>query len=334
MRCVRRRVLFVCPTCSPYGGLQTWLDEVALGLATFGWDPIVALVHGPTTNDSALYRKTHPKLNTMIIDGSGMTMAARVRKVKKTIARVKPELYVPLTVIDAHDAICLLKQQISAAPKYVLSVHGNLPQQIADVRLFQEFADVAINPGRLTCELVKRSGMPADRIVHIPNGTRIWGIRQPGSPAQALRLAYVGRLTDSDKRVLDLIPLVQQLEQEGVNYHLDIVGAGPAEAHLRENIRLPRVQFHGFVPPDILHRDFYPQLDALLMFSQSEAFGISLIEAMSHGVVPVSSRFIGSRAEGFLIDHQTARLFEIGDIRSCSQIMRDVAVDRRSLSEV
>jgi glycosyltransferase involved in cell wall biosynthesis len=328
---IRNRLLFVCPTCSPFGGLQTWLDEVAQGLTTLGWEPIVALVHGPTTNDSDLYRKSHPNLNTLVVDGSGMTMGARVRLVQKTIRRLKPEYYIPLTVIDAHDAICALKQQSSVAPKYVLTVHGNLPQQIADVKLFQPFADVSINPGRLTCELVKQSGMPVERITHIPNGTQLYPIKTPSPPDQPLRLAYVGRLTASDKRVLDLIPLVAQLEKSAANYHLDIVGSGPAESQLRDALRSPRVRFHGFVPPEQLHRDFYPNLDVLLMFSQSEAFGISLIEAMSHGVLPVSSRFVGSRGEGFLIDHVTARLFDIGDAVHCSAIVCQLHENRSVL---
>ncbi len=327
-----RRLLFVCPTSSPIGGLQTWLDQLSLGLEQRGWDPIVALVHGPITNDSVGYKAAHPELHTVIIDGSAMTMGARVREVMRTIKRLQPNFYIPLTVIDAHDAVCALKLNNAFAGRYVLSLHGNLPQQIADATLFQPFADLSVNPGLLTCRLAEWAGMPKTNVFHAPNGTTIHSLRSPSTPQQPLRLAYVGRLTNEDKRVMDLVGVVKALETLSLNYHLDVVGSGPCEERLRDCITSDYVTFHGFIAADRLHRDFYPQWDILLMFSESEAFGISLVEAMAHGVVPVSSRFVGSNSEGFLIDNETARLFPIGDVVACAGILKDLNHDRTGLT--
>jgi glycosyltransferase involved in cell wall biosynthesis len=329
------RLLFVCPTSSPIGGLQTWLDELCRGLANRGWDPVVALVHGPSTHDSVGYKAAHPDLQTVVIDGTAMTMGARVREVMRTIRRLNPDYYVPLTVIDAHDAVCHLKQSGARHLKYVLSVHGNMPQQLADARLFQAFADVSINPGALTCRMVEWAGMPASQIFHVPNGIAPRDVvDRPLTLDTALRLAYVGRLTDEDKRVMDLVPLTHALEAAGISYHLDIVGSGPCEQRLKELISTSSVTFHGFVESELLHREYYPRWDVLLMFSQSEAFGLSLIEAMVHGVVPISSQFMGSRSEGFLIDRETARLFPIGDTTECARIIGELAAGRGDLARM
>ena len=305
-----------------------------MGLEKRGWDPIVALVHGPTTNDSVGYKAAHPQLHTVTIDGSAMTMGARVREVMRTIRRVQPDFYIPLTVIDAHDAVCALKVNNAFAGQYVLSLHGNLPQQIADATLFQPFADLSVNPGALTCRLVEWTGMPKTHVFHAPNGTELHKLRTSSDPQRPLRLAYVGRLTDEDKRVMDIVGLVTALDAMSQNYHLDIVGSGPCEEHLRSRIKSPSVTFHGFINSDRLHSEFYPQWDVLLMFSQSEAFGISLIEAMAHGVVPVSSTFTGSSSEGFLIEKETARLFPIGDMAACAEIVRQLNSDRASLASL
>jgi glycosyltransferase involved in cell wall biosynthesis len=263
-----------------------------------------------------------------------MTMGARVREVMRSIRRLRPDYYVPLTVIDAHDAICELKRAGERRIRYVLTVHGNLPQQIADARIYQPFADVSINPGLLTCRLIEWTGMPKDRIFHAPNGIDARAIRAKQESWDVLRLAYVGRLTDEDKRVMDLVGVVEALESSGVPYHLDIVGSGPCEERLRNAINVPAVTFHGFIESDRLHREYFPTWDLLLMFSQSEAFGLSLIEAMIHGVVPVSSRFVGSGAEGFLIEGQTARLFPIGDSAECARIVGQLDQDRAGLAEM
>jgi len=329
-----RRLLFVCPTCSPIGGLQTWLDQLCDGLQRRGWDPVVALVHGPSTNDSVGYRKAHPDLQTVIVDGSVLTMAARVREVSRLIKRLRPAFYVPLTVIDAHDAICEIKRAGGLKVRYVLSVHGNLPQQIADAKLFQPFADLSINPGALTCRLLEWGGMPKERVFHAPNGIERGALRTASPPESRLRIAYVGRLTNEDKRVLDLVGLVRALELSGLPFHLDIVGSGPCEMSLKQAITSESVTFHGFIESERLHRDYYPTWDVLVMFSQSEAFGLSLIEAMAHGIVPVSSRFIGSGAEGFLLHDQTACLFNIGDVTECAGQIVKLAKNRSLLHRI
>ena len=331
----RNKILFVCPSSSPVGGLQTWLDELCRGMAGRGWDPVVALVHGPFTHDSVSYKVAHPDLQTVIIDGSALTQGARVREVMRMIKRIQPEFFIPLTVIDAHDAVCHMKHSGLDGLRYVLSVHGNMPQQLADARLFQAFADVSINPGVLTCRMMEWLGMPANRIFHAPNGIAIRSSTyRRSSPANVMRLAYVGRLTDEDKRVMDLVPLTAALDATGIAYHLDIVGSGPCEVRLRKLLSTAAVEFHGFIESELLHREFYPQWDVLLLFSQSEAFGLALIEAMMHGVVPVSSQFIGSRAERFLIDRETARLFPIGDITECARIIEQLASKRSDLTDM
>ena len=330
---VRNRLLFVCPTSSPTGGIQTWLDELCEGLEARGWEPVVALVHGPNTNDARGYRAAHPRLTrTVVVDGTGLSMASRVRAVMRLIERQRPEFYVPLTVIDAHDAVCELKRRGRFGGRYVLSLHGNLPEQIADAARFQGFADVSMNPGALTCRLAAAVGMPEERIRHLPHGTERRTLRDLQQAADGpLRLAYVGRLSQADKRVMDLVPLVRALEARGVDYALDVVGDGPCREDLEADITSSRVRFHGFIDPDRLAREYYPTWDALLLFSQSEAFGLSLVEAMSHGVLPVSSRFVGQGSEGFLVDGETARLFEIGDMEGCADALAELHADRAGL---
>ncbi|TWU27181.1 putative poly(glycerol-phosphate) alpha-glucosyltransferase [Novipirellula galeiformis] len=326
------RLLFVCPTSSPIGGVQTWLDQLSSGLEKRGWEPIVALVHGPSTNDSTGYKVAHPNLETVTIDGSTMTMGARVRAVMRTIKRLRPDYYIPMSVVDAHDAVCALKRNGDYHGRYVLSLHTNMPTQIADATLFQPFADVSVNPGALTCRLAEWAGMPKSHIFHVPNGTSLHPLHPQAAPQQPLRLAYVGRLADVDKRVTDMIGVVDALESMKLKYQLDVFGSGPCDEILRNAITSRSVRFHGFVDSISLHRDIFPQTDILLSFSQSEGFGISLIEAMSHGVVPVSSKYVGHRTEGFLIDGETARLFDIGDTAGCAEVVRQLDRNRGTLA--
>jgi glycosyltransferase involved in cell wall biosynthesis len=148
--------------------------------------------------------------------------------------------------------------------------------------------------------------MPEDRLRYIPNGAREAVCprvpREPGSP---LRLGFVGRLADVDKRAGDLLPFVQALASSGEAFHLTIAGDGPERAKLAQALASYPATFLGARTSEQLFREVYPKLDVLLLFSESEAFGIALVEAMRHGVVPVSSRFVGCAAEAIAVHGDT-----------------------------
>ena len=60
-----------------------------------------------------------------------------------------------------------------------------------------------------------------------------------------LRIGYVGRLEQLQKRVLDLPPFADELERRGIPFTLDVAGDGTAVDELRA--RLPRARFHGWL---------------------------------------------------------------------------------------
>jgi glycosyltransferase involved in cell wall biosynthesis len=261
-----------------------------------------------------------------------MPREGRIRSITRCIAKVKPDIFVPVSVVDAYDAVSRVKFN-GGDVRHVMAIHGNTPALIADMARYKEFADLVVCPGALTSRLaVEWAGVPAERVRHIPNGGMLpmskHISRKPGDP---IRLGYVGRLVNKDKRVLDMIALCRRLQELGVTFSLDIVGTGEAreelEKGLQEVLDSTHVHFHGQMSLEEIYRDIYPRLDCLLLFSPAEAFGISIVEGMMHGVVPVSSRFIGHGAEGILVDEETALLFDVGDTSSAAECVQILASD-------
>jgi hypothetical protein len=95
-----------------------------------------------------------------------------------------------------------------------------------------------------------------------------------------------------------------------------------------------RARFHGYRPTEELYRDAYPELDALLLFSPAEGGPNAVFEAMQNGVVPLSSRYLGSRAEGILVDGENSLLFEVGDVVTAAAKLRQLAGDRPLLDRL
>jgi glycosyltransferase involved in cell wall biosynthesis len=107
-----------------------------------------------------------------------------------------------------------------------------------------------------------------------------------------LRILYLGRLAQEQKRVRLFTEIFSQLCTSGIPFHWTIAGDGPDRAFLEAEMKSisPRqtVAFAGPVRyadvPAILREH-----DVFLLASEFEGLPLSLLEAMGHGLVPVVS---------------------------------------------
>jgi glycosyltransferase involved in cell wall biosynthesis len=154
----------------------------------------------------------------------------------------------------------------------------------------------------------------AGDIHFVPYGVSLPVWEPPALRGGPLRLLYAGRLTNRQKRVLDLIDVVRELEARRVDYALDIVGVGPdREPLVAAFAGAPRVRvLAGVSHPEMarLYRDY----DVYLLPSETEGTSIALLESMAHGLVPVATRVSGS--EDAIADGRNGFLCEVADGRT------------------
>jgi glycosyltransferase involved in cell wall biosynthesis len=320
-----KRVLFFMHSSSPIGGVETWLDHATVHFGAHGFEPVVALVRGLKYNSPERYRQFHPDLPTIEVDGRGFDREGRVRALMRCMRSVRPSVVLPLGIVDANEAV--IRSKLAGVDVRLLArAQGNLEPMLADLRNYRDWIDQVVCPGRLTRQvLVQWAGFEPGRVRNISNGADVpvapRTARVSGAP---LRLGYVGRLSQPDKRALDLVPLCRELERLGIDFSLDVVGDGPCAGDLRAGLQdwAAKVRFHGAMPREAIYRGIYPGLDALMMTSSSEAFGIVLVEAMMHGVVPVSSRYHGFRNERLVVEGETGLAFDVGDMAAAAQAVR------------
>lgn len=316
-------------SASGIGGVETWLSKVARELPGRGYEPIVALTRGLSTNDPGQYQVLQDNLTHVEVNGAGLPRSSRIFACLRVIRRVQPRIVLPLGVIDAVPA-CGLAKQSNDQTRVICRTQGLLPPMLADLEDFESTFDFAVCDGRLNAQYLESIiGFPGHRIRHIPNGAdlplRARRVRSPGEP---IHLVYVGRLTQGDKRAMDLIPLVQYLAELGLAHRLTVVGDGASGAHIRRALgSFDQVSFTGSIQHERVYQEVFPSADVLLSFSASESFGISIVEAMMHGVVPVSSRFLGHRTVGTVEDGVNALLFDIGDTRHAARHIQTLADD-------
>jgi glycosyltransferase involved in cell wall biosynthesis len=149
------------------------------------------------------------------------------------------------------------------------------------------------------------------KAVIIPNAieaSRILPEKKP-VPDTPLTCIFVGRF-ERRKGIYDLLSLAEQVQ--GENIHFLIVGFGP----LQPQNPLKNVTIVGKVNNENLF-DYYDKSHVLLMPSYSEAFGITILEALARGLVIMASDIPGMR-EKIVPDHN-GFLFPPGNIEKMKE---------------
>jgi glycosyltransferase involved in cell wall biosynthesis len=318
-----KKVLICSPSHTIHGGVETIIDDLCRELPARGWKPLVALGKGSRFNDVEAYSRAHADLPAVEIDGTKGTRPGRLEALAKLVEEYQPGIVISARIFDAYEAVSRLKQQ-RRAPRLAVMVRGYEPHYLFDARLYKDNIDLCVVDGNLLATAcLNWAGLNPDRVVSIPGGIRAPKVPvHPRTAGNTLRIGYVGRLAQSDKRALDIVPFVRSLDEMGLAYSLSIVGEGPEEAELRERLQSQvldgLVSFSGWKDNDELYESVYPGLDCFVNFSPAEGVTISGREAMVHGVVPVMSRFIGLKTEGQYVHDLNSLTFPVGDVEAAA----------------
>lgn len=328
------RILLFSTTSSHVGGVETWLDRCCEHLSQQGFDPVVGLARGQKFNDPDRFRQFHTQLNTIEVDGRGLNSEGRIRALMRSIRKVQPAIVMPMSLVEANNAAIRCKQQGDDL-RLVIHAQGNLPAMLADLKHYEPGIDHVVCPGKLTRKfLTSWGGFGNDYVTHIPNGADVATTSRTHRDS-CIRLGYVGRFTRGDKRVLDLIDLHRELTNQRVDFHLSIVGDGPARTELHaafdsiENVTLPGPMSHSE-----LYNNVFPKLDALVLCSASEAFGIALAEAMMNGVVPITSQYLGYHSEQLVVHEKTGLSYAVGDMAMAADQVKRLVDEPQLLPEL
>jgi glycosyltransferase involved in cell wall biosynthesis len=325
----RPHVLFVAPSAYTLGGLATWLDYLLPGLEDRGWRATLGLVAGPRHHRPAAYLAKHPWHDSIEIECRSGTETGRRAAMRRIICSLKPDLVCSVNIPDACAAIAELRRSSATNARSVMTCHGIQSDLFRDMRLLASSLDGLICTNRLACAMAERQcpdGLV--RMHYVPYGTAMPDVAATHTTGP-LRVAYVGRFEEDQKRISDVVGIVRGLAALGTEFQLLVAGGGPEAASFRTALEATlsshQLVWLGQVPAAELPDRVYRQADVLLLTSRWETGPIVVWEAMAHGVAVVSSRYVGSGLERALVDRENALLFDIGDVDAAAEALVELA---------
>ncbi len=314
--------LFVAPSAYILSGLATWLDYLVPGLEERGWNVVLGLVTG-TGHDFGAYRSVHSRGTAIPISNRTGSHEGRVRAIQSAIREVGADIAISVNIPDTFKAVARVRRE-GGGTKAVQSIHSIDEWTVDDAKRWSAVLDGIVSTNALPCRLVREvCGLHSPAVFHAPCGVEVGPLRAARElEGGSLRIAFVGRLVVEQKRALDLLEIAAEMDRRSFGWHVTIAGAGEAEETLRRELsrkwKNGAVEFLGFVAPGDLPASVYSRADVLLVTSSWETGPIVIWEAMGNGLAVLSSRYVGSGAEGSLREDENCLMFPVGDAREAA----------------
>ena len=325
-------------TTPPFGGATTFLAELCCALASQGEQ--VTVVAQPGSDDSIVQRLRASGVDVRLdLWRPTHLPEERAKRLAAWVNHEKADVYV---ISISPDAGWLALPLLAHSVATMAVVHADGPAFYSPLRHYAQFIDCAVGVSKsIHDRIIDECSIPASRGRHIPYGVPLLSLaelreRLAREPDEKFRVAYLGRLVQGHKRVLDLIPLAAELKRRELQFELNLIGDGEERGALEAgfaagNVGL-EVKFWGWLNPEQVRKRL-KELDAVVLLSDSEGLPLALLESMGHGVVPIVTRIKSGLTE-VVREGDNGFLVEVGDIPAFVDRVALLARDRKRLSQM
>ena len=317
-------------TTPPSGGDHTFLVNLCLRLVRKGYLTSVVTQPGP---DQTLMK---------VLESGGVDVRAglwrphhlpeeRARLLAEWVRKRDVDVYVISTSPDVGWlALPLLEPDIVT----ISVAHNDNNAYYDPLRHYHPFIDTAVAVSAEIQRKLVAGGTPSERVRQIPYGVEPLSESEiedrcirPRDSVQPLKIVYVGRVVQEQKRVLEFVPLAANLKSRGVAFQLHIIGDGDEREQLSRTFAASDaaecIKFWGWQTTEVV-KDLLRRMDVFLLMSDYEGLPVALLEAMGHGLAPVVSRTASGNAQ-LVTNEENGYLVDVGDIEGFTNRLERLA---------
>jgi colanic acid/amylovoran biosynthesis glycosyltransferase len=287
------RVLFGMGGPNIMCGPNVWMTRHLPRLRNYGIEPrVLYMAHDITQPCRFRDALEASGIGTRAMVGFTRYMEQDVLNMLEAVAAEAPDIFVPNVLIPGYYITKVLRQN---GIKTIGVLHSDDPY-------YHDFVDVCMRgpePWRLDAvvpvsayldEVARAAATPSTRVWRATYGVPIEDACAT-PPGDALRLMYIGRLVEWQKRIIRLTHRVCDVTAAVPGVEAILYGDGPKRAEVDAIIAsrgATRVVTAGEIAPEQV-MPVARQGHALVLLSDFEGLSIALAEAMACGVVPIVS---------------------------------------------
>jgi glycosyltransferase involved in cell wall biosynthesis len=287
------KVTFCAYDRPDFGGPNSWLRRLLPSLVEAGLEINVLFFVQNYPEDCPAYQDLKNQGITCKIFPLAATTGRKIYNILNYLSSSPPDIFVPNLVVPAYYASRWIKQSgiptIGVLHSDDNFYRGLLRQFVFGESAYQLSALVCVSDFLLEYVKAQVSGHHSTLIRKIPYGVPIPA--QFALPAtDYLKLIYVGRLVEEQKRISDVTTALCRVLQEVPKTQAIIYGDGSARSNVEKIIdekgrNLP-IELKGFINNARI-QELMLEAHILVLLSDYEGLPISLMEAMACGLVPI-----------------------------------------------
>lgn len=300
----------ICAYDSPVavGGPYVWMQRMPQELRQRGFDIRVRLFHWATPEEGILFRTLQEQGFEVTSHAFGNS-ESNVRWLLQSMVADPADVLIADNVIPGLLAGRYLRQCGIPTVGILRSddsfYYGIIERFVAGDHRDRVSAVVSVS--QFLTDSVRQNRIGTLITETIPSGTPI-PAQTATAPKDVLRLVYVGRLVQEQKRIIETVDALIRVVTEIQDVHVTIFGDGPERGRVEELIvpYAEKIALAGNVSSEELQRQLL-QSHVIALLSDYEGTPTAIMEAMGCGVVPVCLR-IRSGIPELVLDGKTGIL--------------------------
>lgn len=333
-------IVFVC---HPYhrGGVTRWMVDAASHMATTGVDVAFVTVEPEKPffssggNEVVIEMLKHHTGNLKVFSakvGWEFELGSLEYRTSVYTKLLYDNIPVGATIIMSDDAAIWNMSPLACASYKILGVlHGNEDIYYNLVKQYHQYVHryVCVSSRIARTLQEKVSAIHPDCILVIPCGIILPDFKPSRSQKSNLEIAFVGRVTQYQKRVLDIYNVAASLQNADINFKVHIIGKGSEkdtlDALFINNNMAENIVFHGWLSKSEIYDRLFKS-DVLLLTSEVEGMPIAMMEGLACGCAVVATRISGVEDyEHTSIAENCLQVFAVGDAVDAAQQIRTIA---------
>jgi glycosyltransferase involved in cell wall biosynthesis len=328
-------VALALPAGLTNGGVTTWSLALSKRLNQKS-HPSKLICHSPWPGHGTF--ESDGRSDLVHCDGLAWTAGIdAIHAFLPTYAAVKADVFIPNWSWGTYGTVSLMSRDKACDMRVVAFAHTDQDHYYELLSYYEPIISKFVGVSETICRRLE-SLLPsrAKDICELGYPAAIRSESRKHDHKRPLTIAYGGRIQQRQKRIFDLIALVDLLGQENGSYHFKIAGDGLQLAQLIEHFERTRysnvsIEFLGLLAHERM-ADLWASSDISVLFSEYEGMSISMLESMGQGCVPIVTDVSGSKEK--IAHGKTGFIVAVGDVASMAQIIADLDADRAAVQQI